>query len=148
MKEEKECLNCGKKFIPICHITRQKFCSDTCRYDYNNAKRNYKVPVNICPACGDIVDQKECQPGRWRRFCSDQYRVTYHHQKVLAERRNRARLIKYARIARKCFSWNGGQEVSGNSAVTPAGSNAGKSTTRRIHRRNCRQRNVRFAEHH
>lgn len=86
MKEEKECLNCGKKFIPTCHITRQKFCSDTCRYHYNNAKRHYKVPVNICPACGDIVDQKECRPGRWRRFCSDQCRVTYHHQKVLAER--------------------------------------------------------------
>lgn len=91
MKEEKECLNCGKKFIPTCHITRQKFCSDACRHRYNNAKRNYKVPVNICPACGDIVDQKECRPGRWRRFCSDQCRVTYHHQKVLAERRNRAR---------------------------------------------------------
>ena len=37
------------------------------------------------------MDQKECRPGRWRRFCSDQCRVTYHHQKVLAERRNRAR---------------------------------------------------------
>ena len=27
--------------------------------------------------------------GRWRRFCSDQCRVTYHHQKILAERRKR-----------------------------------------------------------
>ena len=26
MKEEKECFNCGKKFIPTCHVTRQKYC--------------------------------------------------------------------------------------------------------------------------
>ena len=52
MAEEKTCLNCGKKFIPTCHITRQKYCSNECRYRYNNAKRYYPVLVNICPECG------------------------------------------------------------------------------------------------
>ena len=90
MKEEKECINCGKKFIPTCHITRQKFCSDTCRYRYNNAKRHYNVPVNVCPECGDTVEQREGSSGRWRRFCSDQCRSTYHHKKILEQRRSRA----------------------------------------------------------
>lgn len=58
MAEERECLNCGKKFIPICHITRQKYRSEACRYRYNNAKRHYEVPVNICSARGDTVEQK------------------------------------------------------------------------------------------
>lgn len=90
MKEEKECLNCGKKFIPTCHITRQKFCSDNCRHRYNNAKRHYNVPVNVCTECGDTVEQREGSSGRWRRFCSDQCRSTYHHKKILEQRRSRA----------------------------------------------------------
>lgn len=89
-KKKKECLNCGKKFIPTCHITQQKFCSDNCRHRYNNAKRHYHVPVNVCPECGDTVEQREGSSGRWRRFCSDQCRSTYHHKKILDQRRSRA----------------------------------------------------------
>ena len=91
MAEELKCQNCGKGFIPTCHITRQKYCSNECRYRYNNAKRYYKGEVNICPECGDVVEQQEGGAGRWRRFCSDQCRVRYHYQKLLAERRSRAR---------------------------------------------------------
>ena len=76
MAEELKCRNCGKGFSPTCHITRQKYCSDACRYRYNNAKRHYNVPVNICPECGDKVEQ-EGGPGRWRRFCSDGCRIEW-----------------------------------------------------------------------
>ena len=47
MANELACLNCGKGFIPPCHITRQKFCSSECRVRYNNAKQYYTdTPVN------------------------------------------------------------------------------------------------------
>ncbi|MCM1222284.1 MAG: IS66 family insertion sequence element accessory protein TnpB [Lachnospiraceae bacterium] len=91
MREEKKCLNCGKSFIPTCHITRQKFCSAACRQRYNNAKRRYEVPVNICPECGAKVDQNECRPGRWKRFCSDECRKKYHRKKVQEQRLQRAK---------------------------------------------------------
>ena len=68
MSEEKrilQCLNCGQPFEPTCHITRQKFCCDACRHKYNNAKRHYDVPVDICPGCGDIM-RKETPS-----FCAD-----------------------------------------------------------------------------
>ena len=90
MAEELKCQNCGKGFVPTCHITRQKFCSDACRNRYNNAKRHYNVPVNICPECGDKVEQ-EGGPGRWRRFCSDRCRVRYHQKKVAEQRAQRDR---------------------------------------------------------
>lgn len=32
MAEEREYPNCGKKFIPTCHIMRQKYCDAVCRY--------------------------------------------------------------------------------------------------------------------
>ena len=41
MPEELKCQNCGKGFIPTCHITRQKFCSDACRNRYHSAKGHY-----------------------------------------------------------------------------------------------------------
>ena len=85
MAEELKCQNCGKGFIPTCHITRQKFCSDACRNRYHSAKGHYVVPVNICPECGDKVEQ-DGGPGRWRRFCSDQCRVRYHQKKVAEQR--------------------------------------------------------------
>ncbi len=47
MEEEKRCLNCGEVFIPTCHKTQQKYCSNEYRYQYNNAKRNYNGQVNI-----------------------------------------------------------------------------------------------------
>ena len=90
MREEKECLNCGQKFIPTCHITRQKFCSEACRQRYNNAKRHYNVPVNVCPECGGPVEQRDKGPGRWRRFCSDQCRESYQYKKLQEQRRRRA----------------------------------------------------------
>jgi transposase len=112
MKEEKECLNCGKKFTPTCHISRQKFCSDACRHRYHNAKRHYEVPVNVCPTCGDIVEQKECQPGRWRRFCSDQCRITYHRQKTVENRRKRAQPEQICPNCGKNFQpeWGAGKQ--------------------------------------
>ena len=91
MSEEKQrlqCLNCGQPFEPTCHITRQKFCCDACRHKYNNAKRRYDVPVDICPGCGDIVEQSG-ERGRRRRFCSDQCRVKYHARKVMERRQAR-----------------------------------------------------------
>ena len=91
MSEEKrilQCLNCGQSFEPTCHITRQKFCCDACRHKYNNAKRHYDVPVDICPGCGDIVEQSG-ERGRRRRFCSDQCRVKYHARKVMERRQAR-----------------------------------------------------------
>ena len=91
MSEEKrilQCLNCGQSFEPTCHITRQKFCCDACRHKYHNAKRHYDVPVDICPGCGDIVEQSG-ERGRRRRFCSDQCRVKYHARKVMERRQAR-----------------------------------------------------------
>lgn len=86
MGEERTCLNCGKAFIPTCHITRQKYCSDTCRIRYNNAKRYYSgVPVNVCPECGEPIQQSG-GTGRWRRFCSDRCRQRYHYKKNLEKR--------------------------------------------------------------
>ena len=68
MANELVCLNCGKGFIPTCHITRQKFCSSECRVRYNNAKRYYTdTPVNECPECGTPIRQSG-EAGRWRRF--------------------------------------------------------------------------------
>ena len=83
-----QCLNCGQPFEPTCHITRQKFCCDACRHKYHNAKRHYDVPVDICPGCGDIVEQSG-ERGRRRRFCSDQCRVKYHARKVMERRQAR-----------------------------------------------------------
>ena len=37
MAEELKCENCGQGFIPTCHITRQKYCSNECRYRYDGS---------------------------------------------------------------------------------------------------------------
>ncbi len=89
MGEERTCLNCGKPFIPTCHITRQKYCSDNCRIRYNNAKRYYsEVPVNVCPECGEPIQQSG-GAGRWRRFCSSRCKQLYHYKKNLEKRMQR-----------------------------------------------------------
>ena len=81
MANELVCLNCGKGFIPTCHITRQKFCSSECRVRYNNAKRYYTdTPVNECPECGTPIQQSG-EAGRWRRFCGKRCRQLYHYKK-------------------------------------------------------------------
>ena len=81
MVNELACLNCGKGFIPTCHITRQKFCSSGCRVRYNNAKRYYSdTPVNECPECGTPIKQSG-EAGRWRRFCGKRCRQLYHYKK-------------------------------------------------------------------
>ena len=81
MVNELACLNCGKGFIPTCHITRQKFCSSECRVRYNNAKRYYTdTPVNECPECGTPIKQSG-EAGRWRRFCGKRCRQLYHYKK-------------------------------------------------------------------
>lgn len=85
--DEHVCLDCGRVFIPTCHITRQKYCSDACRIHYNNAKRYYTdVPVNVCPECGEPIRQTD-GAGRWRRFCSDKCRKQYHRKKVQENRK-------------------------------------------------------------
>ena len=77
MANELACLNCGKGFIPTCHITRQKFCSSECRVRYNNAKRYCTdTPVNECPECGTPIQQSG-EAGRWRRFCGDACRIQW-----------------------------------------------------------------------
>ena len=91
MREELKCLNCGEGFIPTCHITRQKYCSNECRHRYNNAKRYYKGEVNICPECGDVVEQRERGAGRWRRFCSDRCRIKYDQRKIKERRMAKGR---------------------------------------------------------
>ena len=81
MVNELACLNCGKGFIPTCHITRQKFCSSECRVRYNNAKRYYTdTPVNECPECGTPIEQSG-EAGQWRRFCGKHCRQLYHYKK-------------------------------------------------------------------
>ena len=81
MANELVCLNCGKGFLPTCHITRQKFCSSECRVRYNNAKRYYTdTPVNECPECGTPIQQSG-EAGRWRRFCGKRCRQLYHDKK-------------------------------------------------------------------
>lgn len=91
MTEELKCLNCGEGFIPTCHITRQKYCSNECRHRYNNAKRYHKGEVNICPECGDVVEQRERGAGRWRRFCSDRCRIKYDQRKIKERRMAKGR---------------------------------------------------------
>ena len=79
MEKEKariNCKNCGQEFEPTCH-------SKECRYAYNNAKRHYAgMPLDICPGCGDVVEQTG-ERGRRRRFCSDRCRVRYWQEKCV-----------------------------------------------------------------
>ena len=89
MVNELACLNCGKGFIPTCHITRQKFCSSECRVRYNNAKRYYTdTPVNECPECGTPIEQSG-EAGQWRRFCGKHCRQLYHYKKWQASPQKR-----------------------------------------------------------
>lgn len=61
MANELLCLNCGKGFIPTCHITRQKFSSSECRVRYCT-----DTPVNECPGCGTPIQQSG-EAGRWHQ---------------------------------------------------------------------------------
>jgi endogenous inhibitor of DNA gyrase (YacG/DUF329 family) len=72
------CLNCGAAFEPTCHITRQKYCSEACRFRYNNAKRDIRKKtskdaqeqgLNYCKYCGGAVTQPE--KGAPRAYCSE-----------------------------------------------------------------------------
>jgi len=87
MSEELICLCCGQPFKPSCHKTRQKYCSRECCIKYNNAKRYYTIPVDICPECGGHIEQTG-ERGRFRRFCSDRCRVVYHGKKAQERKRN------------------------------------------------------------
>ena len=80
MANELACLNCGKGFIPTCHITRQKFCSSECRVRYCT-----DTLVNECPECGTPIQQSG-EAGRWRRFCGKRCRQLYHYKKWLEKR--------------------------------------------------------------
>ena len=90
MSEELICQCCGQPFEPTCHISRQKYCSKECRIKYNNAKRYYSEPVDVCLECGEQVEQIG-ERGRYRRFCSDQCRIRYHAKKEQERNRNRER---------------------------------------------------------
>jgi len=80
LEEKHECLNCGTPFEPTCHKTRQKFCSEACRFRYNNAKRDFKKTAkevhpgqasNYCKYCGGAFETEKGSP---RAYCSDQCR--------------------------------------------------------------------------
>ena len=75
MANELLCLNCGKGFIPTCHITRQKFSSSECRVRYCT-----DTPVNECPGCGTPIQQSG-EAGRRRRLCEKRCRQLYHYKK-------------------------------------------------------------------
>lgn len=111
MAEKRVCLNCGNGFVPTCHITRQKFCCDECRHKYNNAKRRYDVPLDICPECGATVEQSG-ERGQRRRFCSDQCRIKYHQKKALERRRAQERPKQICPNCGKAFrpSWGPGSQ--------------------------------------
>ena len=80
MNQPKECLCCGQPFEPTCHVSRQKYCSRECQVKHNNAKRYYSTPVDICPECGEPIEQSG-ERGRLRRFCTDRCRKQYHTKK-------------------------------------------------------------------
>ena len=142
MREELKCLNCGEGFIPTCHITRQKYCSNECRHRYNNAKRYYKGEVNICPECGDVVEQRERGAGRWRRFCSDRCRIKYDQRKIKERRMAKGVQSRSARIVGRNFNRNGEAGYRGNIAVTGARSNGGGNTGKHTRRRRKRRKNA------
>lgn len=137
-KAKLKCRNFGQEFEPTCHITRQKFCSDECRFAYNNAKRRYEgIPMDICPGCGDEVEQTG-ERGRRRRFCSDRCRVKYWQEKQ--KERRQAREKRNLRLS-------GDMENSGGSAVTNAGPSGGRHTARRIPAKKSRRSGARHVEH-
>lgn len=111
MSNEKQCLCCGETFTPTCHQTRQKFCCTGCRVKYHNAKRYHGVPVNICPECGDTVEQTD-EAGRWRRFCSDQCRGEYNRRKAKERRQNRPTPVQMCPNCGKGFesAWTPGTQ--------------------------------------
>lgn len=70
MAEELKCQNCGKGFIPTCHITRQKFCSGGCRIEwwreYHKANPPEDEQAKECAMCGAPLTGKN----RGRKYCS------------------------------------------------------------------------------
>ena len=123
MVNELACLNCGKGFIPTCHITRQKFCSSGCRVRYNNAKRYYTdTPVNECPECGTPIKQS-----------GEAGSCTIIRNGRKSSRRIINRPFRSARIAEKTFSQNGVPAHSAASAATLAVSSGGQITGKQIH---------------
>ena len=123
MVNELACLNCGKGFIPTCHITRQKFCSSECRVRYNNAKRYYTdTPVNECPECGTPIKQS-----------GEAGSCTIIRNGRKSSRRIINRPFRSARIAEKTFSRNGVPAHSAASAATLAVSSGGQITGKQIH---------------
>ena len=63
----------------------RKYCSDACRIKSYNTKRYIGEVPEICPECGDRIEQ-EGRHGRYQRFCSDQCRIKYHACKAREER--------------------------------------------------------------
>ncbi len=68
LAEGRACLNCGVLFSPKLHGNKKttKFCSDKCRYSYNNKKspvKRIKVSKTVRTPCNDLkndsVEPKE-----------------------------------------------------------------------------------------
>jgi endogenous inhibitor of DNA gyrase (YacG/DUF329 family) len=101
MGDEHKCVNCGKAFEPTCHKTRQKFCSEACRFRYNNAKRDLRkkaakgsedAALNYCKYCGGAFAQADKGPSR--AYCSDLCRrAWWEEQKLLMEAQPRPEKI-------------------------------------------------------
>ena len=102
MEEEKSrtCQNCGEPFEPTCHTTRQKFCSDSCRVQYNNAKRYFDVAPNVCPNCGETIEHGGMKGNR-RRFCNEKCRRTYNDMKR-QEKQRAAAEVQSQRVCPNC----------------------------------------------
>ncbi|MCM1222282.1 MAG: IS66 family insertion sequence element accessory protein TnpB [Lachnospiraceae bacterium] len=111
MERKKECVLCGKEFEPTCHKERQKFCSAACRIKYHNAKRYYGGQVDVCPECGEPIEQSG-ERGRWKRFCSDRCRQEYHRKKRQEKQREQKRGMQVCPNCGKEFEveWGPGKQ--------------------------------------
>jgi endogenous inhibitor of DNA gyrase (YacG/DUF329 family) len=97
IEESPKCQNCGQAFEPTCHVTRQKFCCDTCRVQYHNAKRYFNGVPHVCPQCGETVEHGG-EKGPQRRFCNEKCSRAYYENK----RREARRIAAETRLQRIC----------------------------------------------
>ena len=74
MKEEKECLNCGKAFQPEWGTgSQRKFCGDTCRIEWwrecHKAHPSEELPLEEYAFCGAALTEKQRGKTYCSRFC-------------------------------------------------------------------------------
>ena len=140
--EERACLNCGKEFIPMRHITRQKYCSSACRYRYST-KRHYEEPVNISRGQRHR-GSKRLQTGGGGSATTNAGSnvITKRYWKNDETGRSQN---KSAQTTEKNFSWNGEQGANENFSVTHAESNGRRSATKDTRQKNFQRKSARFA---